>query len=154
MAREALIAFLVCIMIIFMNTMLINKYSQMSKSITRFLPVFRIKLESAQQFDYLFKCAGLNLITCWDLKEHRIIIIIIKNHKGKILLEFPESPTLKDRTLPQGCNLELCNSFVTTECYTFSISYVITLYISRVSPREFHLIKWNQNKTLNKYFDT
>ena len=31
MAREALIAVLVCIMIIFMNTMLINEYSQISK---------------------------------------------------------------------------------------------------------------------------
>ena len=37
MALEALIAFLVCIMIIFMNTMLINKYSQMSKSMNKVL---------------------------------------------------------------------------------------------------------------------
>ena len=27
-------------------------------------------------------------IVCWDLKEHHIIIIIIKNHKGKISIEF------------------------------------------------------------------
>ena len=27
----------------------------------------------------------------WDLKEHHYIIIIIKNHNGKISIEFPES---------------------------------------------------------------
>ena len=48
-------------------------------------------LKSDQQFDYLFKCAGLKLIACWDLKEHRMIIIIIKNYKGKISIQFPES---------------------------------------------------------------
>ena len=46
------------------------------------------------------KCAGLKqdiiiswlkLIVRWDLKEHHIIIIIIKNHKGKFSVEFPES---------------------------------------------------------------
>ena len=37
MAREALIAVLVCIMIIFMNTMLINEYSQMNKSMNKVL---------------------------------------------------------------------------------------------------------------------
>ena len=43
-----------------------------------------------QQFDYLFKCAGVKLISCRDLKEHHIIIIIIKNQKGKISIEFPQ----------------------------------------------------------------
>ena len=51
-------------------------------------------LESGQQFDYLLKCAGLKLIACWDLEEHHIIIIIIKNQKGKISIEFPESVNL------------------------------------------------------------
>ena len=32
---------------------------------------------------------------CWDLKEHPFIIIIIKNHKGKISVEFPESVNLE-----------------------------------------------------------
>ena len=144
-----------------MNTMLINEYPQKSKSMNKVFWRLLIKtrnviqsLKSGQQLDYLFKSAGLNLIVCWDLKEHHIIIIITKNHKGKISLEFPVSSTQKNRILPQGCNLKLCNSFVTTECYTFAISYVIVLSISRVSPREFRLIKWNQQKTLNKYFDT
>ena len=39
-----------------------------------------------QQFDYLFKCAGVALMLCWDLKEHHIIIIINKNQKGKFQL--------------------------------------------------------------------
>ena len=43
-----------------------------------------------QQFDYLFKCAGVTLISYWDLREHHIIIIIIKNQKGKISIEFPQ----------------------------------------------------------------
>ena len=43
-----------------------------------------------QQLDYLFKCAGVKLISCWNLKEHHIIIIIIKNQKGKISIEFPQ----------------------------------------------------------------
>ena len=41
-----------------------------------------------QQFDYLFKCAGVKLISCLDLKEHHIVII--KNQKGKISIEFPQ----------------------------------------------------------------
>ena len=43
-----------------------------------------------QHFDYLFKCAGVKLISCWDLKEHHIIIIIIKNLKGKLSIELPQ----------------------------------------------------------------
>ena len=35
---------------------------------------------------------------CWDLKEHPFIIIIIKNHKGKISVEFPESVNLENCT--------------------------------------------------------
>ena len=52
-------------------------------------------LESFQQFYYLFKCAGLKLIVCWDLKEHHIMIVIIKNHEGKISVEFPASADLE-----------------------------------------------------------
>ena len=47
-----------------------------------------------QQFDYLFKCAGVKLISCWDLKEHHIIPHhnhYHKNQKGKISIEFPLS---------------------------------------------------------------
>ena len=43
-----------------------------------------------QQCDYLFNCAGVQSISCWDLKEYHIIIIIIKNQKGKISIEFPQ----------------------------------------------------------------
>ena len=42
-----------------------------------------------EQFDHLFKCAGVKLILCRDLKEHHIIIIIIQSQKGKISIEFP-----------------------------------------------------------------
>ena len=44
-----------------------------------------------QQFNYLFKCAGVKLISCWDLKEHHIIFITIKNQKGKISIESSQS---------------------------------------------------------------
>ena len=37
----------------------------------------------------------LKLIACWDLKEHPIKIIIIKDHKAKISIEFPESANLE-----------------------------------------------------------
>ena len=30
-------------------------------------------------------------MSCWDLKEHHIIIIINKNQKAKISIEFPHS---------------------------------------------------------------
>ena len=43
-----------------------------------------------QQFDYLFKCDGVTLMSCWDLKEQHIIIIINNNQKGKISTEFPQ----------------------------------------------------------------
>ena len=43
-----------------------------------------------QQFDYLFECVGVKLISCWDLKEHHIIIIIIENQKGKMSVEFQQ----------------------------------------------------------------
>ena len=52
-----------------------------------------LSVESGQQFDYLFKYAGLKLIKCWDLKEY--YFIIIKNHKEKISIEFPESINLE-----------------------------------------------------------
>ena len=47
-----------------------------------------------QQFDYLFKCAGVTLMSCWDLKEHHIIIITNKYQKGKISTEFPQYLTV------------------------------------------------------------
>ena len=46
--------------------------------------IYRIKTQNViqsleqQQFDYLFKCAGVKLISCCDLKEQHIIIIVIK----------------------------------------------------------------------------
>ena len=45
----------------------------------------------------------LKLIACWDLKEHDIIII--KNHKGEISTQFPESANLEKSsfTLKQLC---------------------------------------------------
>ena len=89
-AREALIAVFVCS--IFMNTMLMS--IPMNKSINKVLADLQNQTHlynhSSQQFDYLFKCAGVKLISCWDLKEHRIIIIIIKNQKKKISIEFPQ----------------------------------------------------------------
>ena len=48
----------------------------------------KVRQSLEQQFDYLFKCAGVKLISCWDLKEHHIIII--KNQKGKFSIEFPQ----------------------------------------------------------------
>ena len=38
----------------------------MNTSINKVLKV----IQSLEQFDYLFKCAGVKLISCWDLKEH------------------------------------------------------------------------------------
>ena len=60
----------------------------MNKSITKFLADQNVIQSLEQQFDYLFKCAGVKLMSCSDLKEHHIIIIIIKNQKGKISVEF------------------------------------------------------------------
>ena len=60
----------------------------MNKSINKFLADQNVIQSFQQQFDYLFKCAGVKLMSCWDLKEHHIIIIIIKNQKGKISIEF------------------------------------------------------------------
>ena len=62
----------------------------MNKSINTFLADQNIIQSLDQQFDYLFKCAGVTLMSCWDLKEHHIIIIINKNQKGKISTEFPQ----------------------------------------------------------------
>ena len=64
------------------------EYSLMNKSINKFLADQNVIQSLKQQFDYLFKCAGVKLISCWDLKEHHIIII--KNQKGKISIEFPQ----------------------------------------------------------------
>ena len=66
------------------------EYSPMNKSINKFLADQNVIQSLEQQFDYLFKCAGVKLMSCWDLKEQHIIIIIIKNQKGKISIEFPQ----------------------------------------------------------------
>ena len=60
----------------------------MNKSINTFLADQNVIQSLEQQFDYLFECAGVTLMSCWDLKEHHIIIIINKNQKGKISTEF------------------------------------------------------------------
>ena len=62
----------------------------MSKSINTFLADQNVIQSLEQQFDCLFNCAGVTLMSCWDLKEHHIIIIINKNQKGKISTEFPQ----------------------------------------------------------------
>ena len=66
------------------------EYSPMNKSMCKFLADQNVIQSLEQQFDYLFKCAGVKLMSCWDLKEHHIIIIIIKNQKGKISIDFPQ----------------------------------------------------------------
>ena len=62
----------------------------MNKSINKFLSDQNVTQSFEQQFDYLFKCAGVKLMSCWDLKEHHLIIIINKNQKGKISIESPQ----------------------------------------------------------------
>ena len=62
----------------------------MNKSINKFLADQNVIQSLEQQFDYLFKCAGMKLKSFWDLKEHHIIIIIIKNQKRKISIEFQQ----------------------------------------------------------------
>ena len=47
-------------------------------------------LSSSSLIIYLNVLESVKLISCWDLKEHDIIIIIIKNQKGKISIEFPQ----------------------------------------------------------------
>ena len=66
------------------------EYSLMNKSINKLLADQNFKQSLEQQFDYLLKCAGVKLMSCWDLKEHHIIIIINKNQKGKFSIEFPQ----------------------------------------------------------------
>ena len=51
----------------------------MNKSINTFLADQNVIQSLQQQFDYLFKCTGVTLMSCWDLKKHHIIIIINKN---------------------------------------------------------------------------
>ena len=62
----------------------------MNKSINTFLADQNVIQSLEQQFDYLFKGAGVTLMSCWDLKEYHIIIIINKNQKQKISIEFPQ----------------------------------------------------------------
>ena len=62
----------------------------MNKSINTFLADRNVIQSLEQQFDYLFKCAGVMLMSCWELKEHHIIVIINKNQKVKISIEFPQ----------------------------------------------------------------
>ena len=90
MAREALIAVLVYDPL---KTTMLKNILKWINLWTRLLPIYRIKPESSQQFGYLFKCGGLKLIACWDLKDYHIIII--KINKGKISIEFPESVNLE-----------------------------------------------------------
>ena len=66
------------------------EYSLMNKSINKFLADQNVIQSLEQQFDHLFKCAGVKLMSCRDLKEHHIMIIINKNQKGKISIEFPQ----------------------------------------------------------------
>ena len=61
----------------------------MNNSITTFLADQNVIQSLEKQFDYLFKCAGVTLMLCWDLKEHHIVIIVNKNQKG-ISIEFPQ----------------------------------------------------------------
>ena len=61
----------------------------MSKSINKFLADQNVIQYLEQQFDYLFKCAGVKLMSCWFLKEHHIITII-NNQKRKVSIEFPQ----------------------------------------------------------------
>ena len=61
----------------------------MNESMNKFLADQNVIQSLEQQFDYLFKCAGVKLMSCWDFKKHHIIIIINKNQKGK-MLEFPQ----------------------------------------------------------------
>ena len=61
----------------------------MSKSINTFLADQNVIQSLEQQFDYLLKCAGVTLMSCWDLKEHHIMIVN-KNQKGEISIEFPQ----------------------------------------------------------------
>ena len=65
------------------------EYYLMNKS-NKFLEDQNVIQSLEQQFDYLFKCAGVKLMSFRDLKEHHIIIIINKNQKGKISIEFPQ----------------------------------------------------------------
>ena len=58
----------------------------MNRSKNMFLTDQNLIQSLEQQFDYLFKCAGVALTLCWELKEHYIIIIINKNQKGKFQL--------------------------------------------------------------------
>ena len=62
----------------------------MNKSINTFLADQNVIQSLEQQFDYLFECAGVKLMSCWDLKEHHIIIIINKNQNRKNSTEFPQ----------------------------------------------------------------
>ena len=62
----------------------------MNKSINKFLADQNVIQSLEQQFDCLFQCAEVKLMSCWDLKEYHILIIINKNQKGKISIEFPQ----------------------------------------------------------------
>ena len=47
-------------------------------------------LSSSSLLIYLNVLESVELISCWDLEEHDIILIIIKSQKGKISIEFPQ----------------------------------------------------------------
>ena len=71
------------------------------------------KVDGNPQFDTcdwsmysnILKCTGVKLVSCWDLKEHHVIIIIIKSQKGKISIEFPQSSNSENPTLSVCDNL-------------------------------------------------
>ena len=52
--------------------------------------LYNLSSQASSLIIYL-NALGLKLVVCWDLKEPHIMIIIIKNHKGKISIEFPVS---------------------------------------------------------------
>ena len=62
----------------------------MNKPINTLIADHNVIQSLEKQFDYLFKCDRVTLMSCWDLKEHHIIIIINKNEKGKISTEFQQ----------------------------------------------------------------
>ena len=77
-----------CLCVQHFNEYYAYECSLMNKSINKFLVNQNVIQSLEQQFDYLFKCAGVKLMSCWDLKEHHIVIIINKSQKGKISIEF------------------------------------------------------------------
>ena len=53
----------------------------MNKSMNKFFADQNVTQSLEQQFDYLFKCAGVKLMSCWDLKEHTSQSLSIKSER-------------------------------------------------------------------------